>query len=111
MDQLVELAKRLGRQMAAHERTTLLKQAQKAVDDDPEAAELIKAYQEQAKHLAELEKANKPIEVADKQKLSELEAKIGMHASLAELTRRQVDFVDMMRKVKQSIDEQLQIEM
>ena len=110
MDQLVELAKRLGRQMAAHERTILLKEAQKKVDDDAEAEKLIKAYQAQAEYITGLEKANKPIEVADKKKLGELETQIGTHLALAELTRRQVDFVEMMRKVKQAIDEQLQIE-
>lgn len=110
MDQLIELAKRLGQQMAAHERTTLLKAAQKEVDGNEEAEQLIKAYQTQAQKMVELEKAKKPIEVADKQKLSELEDGIGMHSALSELTRRQVDFVDMMRKIKQAIDEQLQID-
>lgn len=110
MDQLIELAKRLGRQMAAHERTTLLKQAQQSVDDDKEAAELIKAYQAQAERIAALEKENKPIEVDDKHKLTELEGKLGTHPTLAELTRRQVDFVEMMRKVKQAIDIELKID-
>jgi cell fate (sporulation/competence/biofilm development) regulator YlbF (YheA/YmcA/DUF963 family) len=110
MDQLVELAKRLGCQMASHERTTLLKAAQKEVNGDDEAEKLIQAYQAQAQRMTELEKTNQPIEVADKQKLGELEEKIGTHPALAELTRRQVDFVEMMRKVKQAIDEQLQIE-
>jgi len=110
MEQLIEMARRLGRQIAGHERTVLLKKAQKAIDDDAEAGQLVKDYQEHVVRIHQLEQENKPIEVADKHKLREIEEKIGTHAKLAELTRRQVDFVEMMRKVKQAIDEQLEIE-
>ncbi len=110
MDQLIELAKRLGKQMADNERTVTLKDAQKKVNEDSKAAELIKSYQDQAQKIAELEKQGKPIEVDDKQALQKIEQDISMHPSLAELTRRQVDFVEMMRKVKQAIDQQLEIE-
>ena len=81
------------------------------VNDDGDAGELVKAYQAQAERMAELEKSNKPIEVEEKRKLAELEEKIGTHPTLAELTRRQVDFVEMMRKVKQAIDQELQIDL
>jgi cell fate (sporulation/competence/biofilm development) regulator YlbF (YheA/YmcA/DUF963 family) len=107
---LIELARRLGRQIAAHERTTQLKQAQAAVSADAEARQLVEAYQQQAQKITELEEQQKPIEVEDKHKLREIEEKISTNAKLVELTRRQVDFIDMMRKIKQTIDEQLEIE-
>ena len=109
MDQVIELAKRLGKQLSAHERTAELKLAQQGADSDSEAGELVKSYQEQMQRIAELEKEQKPIEVADKKKLRALEEKISMNPVLSNLTRRQVDFVEMMRKVKEAIDDELQI--
>jgi len=109
MDTVIELAKRLGKQLSAHERTAELKAAQQAADGDSEAGELVKSYQEQMQRITELEKGQKPIEVADKQKLRDLEEKISLNPALSDLTRRQVDFVEMMRKVKEAIDGELQI--
>jgi len=110
MELLLEMARCLGAKIAEHERTSLLKTAQQAVNDDTEARELIMAYQEQAEKIQQLELAHKPIEVEDKHKLQEIEQKISLNEKLKELTRRQVDFVEMMQKVKRAIDEQLQVE-
>ena len=110
MDQLIELARRLGKQIAAHERTVLLKKAQKEVDTDTEAQQLVKQYQEQTQKIHDLEQQQKPIEVSDKHKLCDLEEKISLNPRLSELTRRQVDFVDMMRKIKKNIDDQLEVQ-
>ena len=109
MEELIALARQLGQQISAHERTQQLKQVQKKVDADGEAAKLVQAYQEQMQHLADLERRNKPIEVDDKRKLRDLEEKIAAHPTLGELTRRQVDFVEMMRKIKDAIDGELQV--
>ncbi len=110
MERLVEIARQLGKKIADHERTTLLKQAQKAVNDDPDAVEIIQNYQNQAQKIRQLELDKKPIEVADKHLLADLEAKIGTHPKLTELTKRQVDFVEMMQKVKAAIDKQIQLD-
>ena len=109
MDHLIELAKRLGKQMAAHENSQLLKQAQQNVDSDALAKELVESYQKQAQKITDLEEQQKPIEIEDKHQLSDLQQKIATHAGLAELTRRQVDFLDMMRKIRQAIDSELEI--
>ena len=107
MDQLIELANTLGRQIAAHERTTLLQKAQQAVDDDQATKELLTQYQQQAQKIQELQQQQKPIEVDDKHKLQGLEEKLSTNPQISELARRQADFVEMMHKVKQAIDEQL----
>lgn len=109
MDDLIAMAEKLGKQIAADARTMELKQAQKAVDQDEEAKKLVEAYRVQAERISELTRQNKPIEVVDKHKLRELEQQIGLNGKLKELTRRQVDFVDMMRKIKQAIDSQLEV--
>ncbi len=109
MEQLIESARQLGRKIAAHERTVLLNKAQKAVNEDSEAGGLIGEYQQQAEKIRKLEQEQKPIEVEDKHKLKEIEQKISINDKLKELTRRQVDFVEMMQKIKQAIDNQLQV--
>ncbi len=109
MDHVIELARRLGEQLSKHERTMELKAAQQAADADSQAGELVKSYQQQVDRIATLEKGQKPIEVTDKQKLRDLEEKISLNPALSNLTRRQVDFVEMMRKVKEAIDGELQV--
>ena len=108
MEDLIEMAGLLGKKIAAHERSKLLAQAQQAVDGDESAGELVRQYHGQVTKIQQLETAGKPIEVADKHKLKELEEKISTNALLSELTRRQVDFVEMMHKVKEAIDKQMQ---
>ena len=110
MEQLIEMAKRLGRQIADHERTVLLKKAQKEVDQDPQAEKLVMEYQKQAEKIQQLEREQRPIEVEDKRKLKDIESKIAENDHLKEITLRQMNFVEMMRKIKQTIDEQLELD-
>jgi len=107
MEHLIQLAQQLGQQIAQHQRTTLLAQAQKQVNEDTQAVELIREYQQQAQKIHQLEQERKPIEVEDKSKLQNIEQQISANEKLKELTKRQVDFVEMMQKVKKSIDAQL----
>lgn len=110
MERLIELAQQLGRRIADHERTTLLKQAQQDVNDDPEAVKIVQDYQKQAEKIHQFEHEQKPIEVDDKHKLTDLEIQISTHPKLAQLTKRQVDFVEMMQKVKAAIDNQINLD-
>ena len=110
MEDLEKMAQQLGAKLAADERTILLKQAQKAAQEDPEAMKLMEEYKTQAEKIHQLETDGKPIEVTDKHALQTIEENISTNEKLKELTRRQMDFVDMMRKVKQAIDGQLQIQ-
>ena len=108
MERLIELARNLGRNIAEHERFLEFQKARQTVNDDPDAAELIKSYQDQAARIQKRESENQPIEVDDKHKLRELEAQIASHPILAELTRRQADYIELMRKVNRALEEQLQ---
>jgi len=110
MERLIELAQQLGKRIAAHQRTALLKQAQKEVNDDSEALRLVREYQKLADKIRQLEHDQKPVEVDVKHQLADLETQIGTHPKLAELSKRQVDFVEMMQKVKTAIDNQIQLD-
>ena len=109
MEQLIELARRLGRQMAGHERTSLLKTAQEKLQADSEANDLLKEYQQQAERISQLERDGKPIEPEDKHELQDIEAKLSGSPTISELTRRQADFLEMTSKVKRAIDAELQM--
>ena len=111
MADIMVLAERLGKELAADQRTELLQAAQKAVQDDKDARALLEEYQNQALKLAQLERDGGTIEVADKHGLAAAQEKISLNQTLTELTRRQMDFVDMMRKVKEAIDKQLKIDL
>ena len=103
MEKLIELAERLGKLVAENERTALYKKAHQALKDDAQASELVKEHQQQAEKIMGLERQQKPIEVEDKRKLSALEGKISTNAVLRDLMRRQVDFVEMTRKLHEAI--------
>jgi len=109
MEELISMAQQLGKKLAAHERTAKLKAAQKALNNDPDASQLVQDYQKQVDKIHKLEQEVKPIEPEDKRLLAELEGKIAANAMFADLTRRQADFVEMMQKVKQAIDNELQV--
>lgn len=109
MEELISMAQQLGKKLAAHERTAKLKAAQQAINDDPQANQLVQEYQKQVDKIQKLEQETKPIEPEDKRRLAELESQIGTHPMFADLTRRQADFVEMMQKVKQAIDNELQV--
>jgi len=111
MESLVEMAGRLGKQIAAHERTQSLKQAQEAVNSNDEARTLIGSYQQQLQRIQSLEQQQQPIEIADKHKLQEIEQKISLNDQIKELTRRQADFVELMGRIKQAIDDELQMDL
>ena len=49
--------------------------------------------------------------MADKQKLKEIEQKISLNDQIKELTRRQADFVELMGRIKQAIDDELQMDL
>ena len=110
MEQLIEMARRLGKQIAAHQRTANLKKARQAVNEDADAESLIKDYQKHSEKIQQLEKQQKPIEVADKHKLSEIEEKISTHPKLSDLMKCQADFVEMMHKINQAIDNELKVD-
>jgi len=111
MEQLIELARRLGKQVALNERVVLLKKAQQIVNDDDYARELILEFQKQVEKIRQLEQEQKPVEVDDKHKLQEIEQKISIHEPLKELSRRQADYLELMRKINQAIHEELKIEL
>ena len=99
------MARQLGRRITEHERFTSLKAAQKVVNEDTEATQLIQEYQQQAAKIQQMEQQQKPVEVDDKHKLQEIGGKISLNENLKELTRRQADFIELMKELPQKAPE------
>lgn len=105
--QLINQARALGEAIAAHPSVQAFVKARDAVMKDGDAQRLMGDYQRQADKLAQMEMENKPIEVADKHKLRELEAAMASNAALKELMRMQADYTFLMTRVNQAMEEPL----
>ncbi len=108
MQEVIELARKLGEMIASHPRTKALKEMQQVLDKDEQARNLLKDYQKQIERIHSLESAGKPIEVADKHALRDIEQKMANNETLKQISIKEVDFVEMMNKVKEEIDSKIQ---
>jgi len=105
MDEIIELARELGRKIAAHPRTQAFATAGRAVTADPQAQKLLNDYQAHVDKIRAREQMRQPIEVADKRGLAELESKVVSHDGLKALMQTQADYVQLMQQVQSAIDE------
>jgi len=104
MDEIIAMAERLGKLIAAHPRTKALEQAAAAARDNSEAQELLQQHQKQVVHIQQLEAQVKPVEVADKQKLGQLEQKIASNELIKSLMKVRADYAELMQKVNAAIE-------
>jgi cell fate (sporulation/competence/biofilm development) regulator YlbF (YheA/YmcA/DUF963 family) len=104
LQNLLDQAHALGEAIAAHPRVREYTAAQRAVAQDSNAQNLLQAYTQQAERIRELERTQKPIEVADKQKLAEIEGQMAANEALKRLMRCQANYVELMNRVNQSME-------
>ena len=107
MERIVELARRLGREIRGHERFTRLLNVEAAVKANEEAKGLLQALEQQSGKIAELQNLNRPIEVEDKHKLQDLRDKAHANPLLQELARAEADYMELMTRVNQAMHEEL----
>ena len=104
VQELLDRARALGEAIANHPHVQAFAAAREKVEKDAEAQQVLKAYEEQAQHIRQLETARRPIEVADKRKLAECERKMASNDALKELMRRQADYVALMNQVNRAME-------
>ena len=107
MDEITQLAERLGKAVAASVEATKLREARKALDAASDVSKTLDEYREQSEKVARLDTENKPVEVEDKHKLRDLHEKLVSSEVFKQFTAAQVDYVDMMRKVNGALQSQL----
>jgi cell fate (sporulation/competence/biofilm development) regulator YlbF (YheA/YmcA/DUF963 family) len=110
MDDIIAHATELGKKIAAHPRTAAFLKAARAVAEDREAQGLLRAFQDQAEHMHELEASGKPIEVADKRKLADSEAAVAANARLKDMMKYQADYMELMNRVNNALEDAIHAE-
>ena len=103
MDQIIDMAERLGKAIAGSPQAAAVQAARKALDDQPQIAQALKDYQEQTEKIARLQSEQKPVEVEDKHKLREIEDRLLSSEVFKKYTAAQVEYVDLMRKVNEAL--------
>src|SRR5512140_1376229 len=92
-------ARALGQALAAHPTVRAHHDAERTINADTAAQQLLNEYEEQLRRVRQLEAERKPVEVADKQKLRELQSKLAGHESLKVYMRTQTDYAALMSQV------------
>ena len=106
-DQIIQEAEKLGQLVAQHPAVARYKQAQKSVAEDPEAGRLLADFDRQLETLARQEQAGMPVTDAQRMGLESLQGRIISHIKIKNLNMAQVEFVDLLRRVTQTIQRQV----
>ena len=106
-DQIIQEAERIGQLVAQHPAVARYKQAQKSVAEDPEAGRLLADFDRQLETLARQEQAGMPVTDAQRMGLESLQGRIISHIKIKYLNMAQVEFVDLLRRVTQTIQRQV----
>lgn len=105
MEDIIAHARELGKKIATHPRCAEFMHAARVVAEDQEAQKILRAYQEQAARLQQLEAAGRPIEPADKHKLEESRVALAGNEKLKAMLRHQANYLEMMNRINQAMDE------
>ena len=106
-DQIMQEAEKLGQLVAQHPAVARYKQAQKSVAEDPEAGRLLADFDRQLESLGRQEQSGMPVTDAQRMQLESLQSRIISHIKIKALNMAQVEFVDLLRKVTQTIQRPL----
>lgn len=106
--QILAEAEKLGQLVAQHPAVTRYKDAQRAVAGDPEAGRLLAEFDRAIETLGRQEQSGMPVTDAQRMQLEGLQTRIVSHLKIKALNLAQVEFVDVLRKVTQTIQAQVQ---
>jgi cell fate (sporulation/competence/biofilm development) regulator YlbF (YheA/YmcA/DUF963 family) len=105
--QIMDEATKLGDLVAQHPAVARYKSAQKSVAEDPDAARLMSEFNRQLEAMSRQEQSGMPVTDAQAQQLESLQNKIISHIKIKNLNMAQVDFIDLLRKINQTIQGRL----
>ncbi len=106
MDDILELAARLGKRIAGDPRGRQMVEARAALENSVEDRQLLSDYEKQQRRLHDLEVAGKPIEPEDKRRLADLHAKVASSRVIKNLLKAQTDYLALMSMVSQRIEQE-----
>src|SRR4051794_6536401 len=100
-------ADKLGNLVAQHPAVGKYRQAQRSVAEDPDASRLLSEMDRTIETLGRQEQSGMPVTDAQRQKLESLQSQLMSNIKVKALNMAQVDFIDLLRKVNQSIQGKL----
>ena len=107
MPDVMKLAEELGKAINDSPQAVALRKIRDELSKQPEITKLLKDYRGQTEKIARLEAEQKPVEVDDKRRLQELHGKLVATDIFKKYTAAQVEYVDVMRRVNDSLRKQL----
>ena len=105
--QLMDEAEKLGKLVAQHPAVERYKSAQKSVSEDAEASRLLADFERNLAKLDQQAQAGMPVTDAQRDQLEALQSRIVSHIKVKALNMAQVEFVDLLRKITQTIQRPL----
>lgn len=106
-EQLIAEAEKLGQLVAQHPAVARYKDAQKAVESDPDAGRLMAEFNRQMDTLERQMQAGMNVTDAQRANIEALQARIVSHLKIKALNLAQVEFIDLLRKITQTIQKPL----
>jgi cell fate (sporulation/competence/biofilm development) regulator YlbF (YheA/YmcA/DUF963 family) len=104
---ILDEAEKLSKLVADHPSLAKYKQAQKAVSEDADASRLLADFDRQIETLARQEQSGMAITDAQRHQLEGLQSKIISHIKIKNLNMAQVEFIDLLRRINQTIQRPL----
>ena len=104
---ILDAAEKIAQMVADHPATARFKSAQKAVTDDAEASRLLADFDRQLETLGRQEQQGVPLTEAQRVQLEQLQSRIVSNIKIKNLNLAQVDFIDLLRRINQTIQRPL----
>jgi cell fate (sporulation/competence/biofilm development) regulator YlbF (YheA/YmcA/DUF963 family) len=101
--QIIDEAEKLGKLVAQHPAVETYRKAQRAIAEDPDASRSLAEFDRQLETLARQEQTGMGITDAQRQQLENLQSRIVSNIKVKALNMAQVEFMDLLRKVTQTI--------
>ena len=101
--QIMDEAEKLGRLVAQHPAIENYRKAQRAIAEDSEASRSLAEFDRQLESLARQEQSGMGITDAQRQQLESLQSRIVSNIKVKALNMAQVEFMDLLRKVTQTV--------
>jgi len=107
--QIIDEATKLGELVAQHPAVARYKEARRSVENDSDANHLMAEFDRQIESLARQQASGMPVTDAQQQSLESLQNKIVSHIKIKALNMAQVEFIDLLRKITQTIQKPLNL--
>lgn len=105
--QLIDEAEKLGQLVSQHPAVARYKQAQQAMAEDTDAKRMLADFDRQIEALGRQEQSGLAVTDAQRMQLEGLQTRIVSNPKIKALNAAQVEFVDLLRRITQTIQRQV----